>query len=101
LAVVLGFSPHERKETSVDANRYDGYAGTYQISDFRITIVRDGDRLFAEVTGQKHQLFPESVHDYFFKAFDAQLTFVTDPDGRATELIFHEGGADTHLARVQ
>jgi hypothetical protein len=39
-----------------------------------------------------NEIFPESVHEYLFRAFDAQITFMTDGNGRATELILHEGG---------
>ena len=31
----------------------------------------------------------------------AQITFVTDGTGRATELILHEGGTDLHLNRIR
>jgi hypothetical protein len=49
----------------------------------------EDSRLFDQMNGQKIQVFPESVRDYFFKVFDAQITFVTDDNGRATELILH------------
>jgi Domain of unknown function (DUF3471) len=66
-----------------------------------MTFAREDDRLFAQIRDQKFQVFPQSIHDYFFKAFDAQITFVTDGNGRATELILHEGGIDTYLNRVK
>ena len=37
----------------------------------------------------------------FFKAFDAQITFVTDGNGRATGLILHEGGTDVYANRIK
>jgi hypothetical protein len=46
-------------------------------------------------------IFPENVRDYFFKTFDAQITFVTDANGRATELIMHEGGTDLYAKRIK
>jgi hypothetical protein len=52
-----------------------------------------------EVNGQKLQVFPESVRDYFFEAFEVQVSFVGD--GPAPELILHEGGFDTHMNRVK
>ena len=71
------------------------------MNDFRMNFAREDDRLFAQLNGQKIQVFPESVRDYFFKIFDAQIAFVTDANGRTTELILHEGGIDTYLNRVK
>lgn len=45
------------------------------------------------------QIFPESDRDFFLKVVDAQITFVTDAQGRATELILHQGG-DHHAKRI-
>jgi hypothetical protein len=101
LAIVHGLSPGDRQESTVDPQLYDGYVGTYQMNDFRMTFAREKDRLFAQIRDQKIQVFPESIHDYFFKLFDAQISFVTDRTGRATQLILHEGGIDTWLNRVQ
>ena len=66
-----------------------------------MTFARDGDHLIEQRDGEHIQLFPEGARDYVFKAFDAQITFVTDRTGRATELILHEGGIDTYLHRVK
>lgn len=43
----------------------------------------------------------ESIREYFFKTFDAQITFVIDGNARATELILHEGGTDVHADRIK
>ena len=45
--------------------------------------------------------FPQSVREYFSKSLDLQITFVTDGNGRATELILHEGGTDLHASRIK
>jgi hypothetical protein len=57
--------------------------------------------LLALINGQKLQLFPTSIRDYFFKAFDSQISFVTDGNGQATDLILHEGGIDMYATRIQ
>jgi hypothetical protein len=70
--------------------------------NFTITITRAGDHLFEQATNQpKFEIFPESDKGYFLKAVEAQITFVTDAQGRATELILHQGGADQHAKRVE
>jgi uncharacterized protein DUF3471 len=58
---------------------------------FILTITREGDHLNAQATGQGIvPIFPESVRDFFVKVFDAQITFVTDSSGRATEIILYQ-----------
>jgi serine beta-lactamase-like protein LACTB len=101
LEIALGLLPRNHKEITVDPKLYDEYVGSYEVTSVVISIVRDGDHLFAQINGHKNEIFPESVRDYFFKAFDSQITFVTDNNGRATELIFHEGGTDLHAIRIK
>jgi CubicO group peptidase (beta-lactamase class C family) len=93
----------EHKEIQVDPKIFDGYVGNYQLApNFSITITRAGDHLFEQATNQpKLEIFPESDKDYFLKVVDAQITFVTDAQGRATELILHQSGADQHARRVE
>lgn len=45
-------------------------------------------------------LFPESERDFFLKVVDAQITFVTDNQGHATELILHQNG-DQSAKRIE
>jgi hypothetical protein len=81
---------------------FAGYLGKYQLAaDFIITVTQAGDHLFAQPTNQpSFQLFPESERDFFLEGVDAQITFVTDAQGRATELILHQGG-DKHAKRIE
>jgi len=94
--------PKEHKEIRVDPKIFEGYVGNYQLApNFSITISREGDRLFEQANNQaRFEIFPESEKDYFLKVVDAQITFVTDARGRATELILHQGGAYQHAKRV-
>jgi serine beta-lactamase-like protein LACTB len=101
LGTALGLPAKDRKEIRVDPRQYDRYVGRYQMNDFRMTIVRNAERLFAELNNRKLQLFPERADDYFLKDFDLQITFVTDGPGGAKELVMHEGGTDTHLSRIK
>jgi CubicO group peptidase (beta-lactamase class C family) len=95
--------PKEHKETAVDPKMFVGYIGSYQLApNFILTITREDDHLFAQATGQpKFQIFPESDRDYFLKVVDAQITFVTDGNGRARELILHQAGMDQHAKRIE
>jgi CubicO group peptidase (beta-lactamase class C family) len=92
----------EHQEVSVDTKVFDNYLGSYQLApSVIIAITREGDRMFGQVTGQpKFQLFPESERKFFLKVVDAQLTFHTDAQGKATEAILHQNGRDMAAKRI-
>ena len=94
--------PKEHKEIAIDSKLLDGYTGKYKLGPgFILTITREGDHLNTQATGQGTvPIFPESERDFFVKAFDAQMTFVTGSNGRATEIILHQNG-DHNAKRVE
>lgn len=84
---------------------FDKYAGYYEFAfpdgDVFVRVHRQGDRYYWQVenAGQPPtEIFPESPKEFFATEFAAQLSFVTAPDGRVTELILHEMGVQ-HMAR--
>lgn len=95
--------PSERKEIKIDPKIFDAYVGYYQFTPtFVLHVTRNGDHFMTQATGQGQvEIFPESDHEFFAKMVDAQITFVTDTTGRATELILHQGGVDQHAPRVE
>jgi CubicO group peptidase (beta-lactamase class C family) len=95
--------PSERKEVRVDPKIFDGYVGNYELEPNVIfTITRDENRLFSQISGQpKVELFPETEKAYFPKVVDAQVTFVTNDQGRATELILSQNGLDHDARRIE
>ena len=101
LKIVLGLPLGNHKEIAVDPKLYDDYVGSYDVTSVVIHIVREGDHLFTQINGQKNEIFPETVRDYFSKAFDSQITFVPDASGRANEIIMHEGGTDLTAIRIK
>lgn len=95
-------APKERQAITVAPEILDEYVGQYQLApNFILSITREGGSLFAQATGQsKAQLFPESHREFFFKIVDAQITFETDSNGRASSLILHQNGANMAANRV-
>jgi CubicO group peptidase (beta-lactamase class C family) len=93
----------ERKEITVNPKLFDGYVGRYQLAPSITTnVTQEGGHLFVRLTGQpKFEVFPEGERDYFLKVVDAQITFVIDSQGHATELILHQNGLDQHAKRVE
>ncbi len=93
----------ERKQVQVGPKVFDGYIGRYQLTpNVTMTVTREGDHLFSQSNAQpKSEIFPEAENDYFMKTADVQITFVTDSQGRATELILHQNGQDRHAKRIE
>jgi hypothetical protein len=46
-------------------------------------------------------LFAEGEKDFFLKVVDAQITFETNPDGVAKQLVLHQAGRDIPAKRVE
>ncbi len=101
LRIVLGLPEHDHKEIAVDPKLFDSYLGTWRLGDFRMTIAREGDRLFAQIRDRKISFLPESVRDYLLHGGDTHIIFVTDSKGRPTELILPESGTEAYLSRVK
>jgi D-alanyl-D-alanine carboxypeptidase len=95
--------PAPRKETAVDPKLYDRLTGDYELApNFIITILRRGDKLISQATGQPEaEIFPESETRFFLKAVDAQVDFVLDAAGRATGLVLHQGGQDLPAKKIR
>ncbi len=81
----------------MDPDLLDHYTGRYQLPDRVLEIMRNGDRLFAQVTsfggkpfaGPVFEMFAESESAFSVKATGGRISFETGPDGRATSLTMH------------
>lgn len=95
---VAKFSPpKQRNEITLDAKILETYVGEYELAPtFKIKITHEGNRLFAQATGQaRFEAFAEKEGEFFLKVVDAQITFVKDG------LILHQGGIDQEAKRAQ
>ena len=71
----------------------DDYLGQYDYTGGIMTITQERDQLFAQLTGQpRFEIFPKSETEFFWKAVDAQITFVRNSKGEVTHVIHHQGG---------
>lgn len=97
------YGPVIRTQVKVDPAILRGYAGRYQLApNFIVTVTLEGDQLVIQSTGQpKVRIFPESPRNFFVKEFDAQISFVPESQGRASELIFRQGGLDHRAKRIE
>jgi CubicO group peptidase (beta-lactamase class C family) len=98
--------PKQRAAIRIDPKLLDNYIGRYQVAPNLIfEITRAGDRLFAQGFAQsaalpKFELFAQSEKEFFASVANNQITFETDPEGRATSLILHRAGRDMPAPRL-
>lgn len=88
----------------IDPAVFDDYVGEYRPAgaDVTMTVSRDGNRFFVQVSGQpKLEVFPKSETEFFLKVVHAQLTFVTGPDGRAMKVINRQAGQRFEFLRAE
>jgi hypothetical protein len=86
---------------SIDPHLVGQYVGRYRNSEWEITTTREGNQLFAEATGfGRYPVYPFTDRDFFATILPAQITFVTDGGGKATQIILHQGGKDAVLIRL-
>ena len=95
--------PEERQAVEIDPALLDRYPGRYELAPgFWIDVTREGDRLFAQATGQpRFELFPESETRFFLKVVDAALEFHGAEDGQADALTLYQGGREMPGKRVE
>ena len=75
--------------------------GQYRFGQRVLTISREDDRLFAQLSGQsRRRIFAEREESFFYKAFPAQITFELDATGRAKELVLHQHGREWPAPRI-
>lgn len=86
--------PKVKTTTKVPGAVLEEFLGFYELApEIVITISRDGDQLFAQLTGQpKFPVFAESESKFFFKVVNAQLSFIRGADGKVDQLVLHQNG---------
>jgi CubicO group peptidase (beta-lactamase class C family) len=96
------FQPVERTVVKVDSKILDSYVAAYRLGpNVVVTITREGDQLFAQLTGQpRFPIFPEGDRSFFLKVVDAQLTFEVDSNGKASGVVLRQNGRDQRAGRM-
>jgi CubicO group peptidase (beta-lactamase class C family) len=88
----------------MDPASFDALTGKYDYGEGKtiLTVTREGDRLFAQLTGQpKFEIFPKSATEFYWKVVNAQITFVKDDTGKVTKVIHQQGGRRFEAPRVE
>ncbi|MPZ21694.1 MAG: serine hydrolase [Luteitalea sp.] len=83
----------ERTEIVLEPSGLDRFVGRYNLSPTDVIIItRNGDSLWARISGLDYQLFAEGRQRFFIKAVDAQLAFNVDGSGNTTGLTLRYDG---------
>ena len=71
----------------------DAIVGRYDYIGAILTVTREGDQVFAQLSGQpKFEIFPKSETLFFWKVVDAQVAFVKNERGEVVKAMHHQGG---------
>lgn len=85
----------ERAAIKVDPKIFDDYIGQYRHPSGRLrNILREGDRIMTESGGQKLELFPAAIDQFFLKEADVMLVFVKDSQGKVIRLVNRRPNGD-------
>jgi CubicO group peptidase (beta-lactamase class C family) len=100
--VCLGLELQPRpKAIKVPQRALELLAGRYDYGQSIMTVSREGEHLFAQLTFQpRFEIFPKSETEFFWKVADAQVQFVKGEDGKIVEAVHHQNGAVIHARRL-
>ena len=88
-------------DSKVDPKSYDDFVGRYDYGGAVCEVTREGNRLFAQLTGQpKLEIFPSATNEFFWKVVDAQLKFEVGREQQWRENTHRQGGQTTKVSRL-
>jgi CubicO group peptidase (beta-lactamase class C family) len=93
----------EGKETKVDISGFDAYVGEYQVTPALIlTISKDGDKLFGQLTGQpKLAVEPVSDTQFTLPEVKANISFEKDSAGKVVGLLLTQGTRSVNAKKIK
>ncbi len=97
-------APRERPKaaTGIAAETKDAIVGRYDYATAILTVTRRGERVFAQLSGQpEFEIFPKNETNYFWKAVEAEVSFVKGQDGKVTKAIHRQGGRTFDAKRIE
>jgi len=92
-----------KKPVVIDYKIYDEYVGEYELAPGAImTVTRDGDKLFARLSGQdKFQIFPESPARFFYTVVEAEIEFTKGVDNKTASLTLFQAGRKMPAKKIK
>ena len=95
----IGDAPAERSAVKIASAVYDKRVGRYQLAPgFILELTRDGDRYYAQATGQgKLEIFAQDENVFFARAIEAEVRF---DGGDSSYLVLHQNGQQIRAPRL-
>jgi CubicO group peptidase (beta-lactamase class C family) len=87
----------------VDEKILASYVGTYElVPGFSIEITKEGNRLFAQATGQgKNEVFAKNDTEFYLKVVVAQIVFKKGSDGKIETMTLFQNGQEMPGKRIE
>jgi hypothetical protein len=91
-------STGSQETIDVPVETLEDYTGVYAARpqpNFKITVTREGEKLFTQATGQQQfRVYPESPTRFFLKVVDAEVEFQVAQDGSVPSLTLYQNGRE-------
>jgi len=88
-------------KVKVDPKVYDAYVGEYDAPFGKLTISKEGDRLFGQPDGQsKEELIPDSETEFTVTSVGVKVKFVKDDSGKVTHMVLDPGGENLQAKKI-
>jgi hypothetical protein len=95
-AELMGIAEVEPTISNACVGEYDYGQGAI------LTVTREDDRLFAQMTGQlTFEIFGKSETEFFWKIVNAQIEFVKDNEGKVIKAIINQGGKKSEGPKIK
>jgi CubicO group peptidase (beta-lactamase class C family) len=90
------------KTMQMAAQQLEDYVGQYQLAPgFILTVMRQGDQLLAQATGQgAFAIFPSARDAFYAKVTDIRIDFKRNGSGKVESLVLHQNGHDSPAPRL-
>jgi CubicO group peptidase (beta-lactamase class C family) len=90
--------PPLKENAAIDPKTYPEFAGRYDYQGAVLTVIAEGDHLYAQLTGQpRYEIFPSAPDEFFWKVTDAQVAFLRG-EKRAVAAARHTQNGNTFRA---
>jgi len=94
--------PRERIIAKVNPASFDAYVGKYEIDPTAfISIVRVGDKLYAEADGKRVELYPISETVFFSQNTESELSFAMNEKGEVSGFVVTQNDKLVRAKRIK
>jgi CubicO group peptidase (beta-lactamase class C family) len=101
LAAEIKKIPAPTIDPKVDPKTYAALAGRYDYKTAILTVTVEGDKLYAQLTGQeKYEIVPSAPREFFWKVTDAKVKFIANEKGEITAAQHSQNGTTFNAVRL-